>query len=112
MALALMTCRPAADTVGTVLAEGWSTATDVVVLDIPADCPAQRLEYAGWQVDAARPSSLAFVVSQLEEEVIAAATGDFADYMTGAADWRLAAGVYALTVRGVNARWRFAVTCQ
>ena len=109
----LAACRADAPTTGTLLAEGWATATDVTAMDIPAACPAQRLEYRGWQKDDATPASLEFVVSQLDREIHSTASGDFADYNIGAADWTLPdAQVYALTVRGVNARWRFAVTCQ
>lgn len=111
--LALGACRTAPPTAGAILAQGWATATDVVLLDIPAACPAQRLEYAGWQKDTATPASVEFVVSQRDNEVLATASGDFIDYTSGAADWTLEDdAVYALTVRGVNARWRFAVTCR
>lgn len=110
--LLLAACRTP-PTTGAILADGWASATDVVLLDIPAACPAQRLEYAGWQIEAAIPASVEFVVSQMGSEVLSTANGDFADYTTGAADWTLEEGrVYALTVRGVNARWRFVVTCR
>lgn len=110
--LLLAACRTP-PTTGAILADGWASATDVVLLDIPAACPAQRLEYAGWQIEAAIPASVEFVVSQMGSEVLSTANGDFADYTTGTADWTLEEGrVYALTVRGVNARWRFLVTCR
>lgn len=113
LAVALAACRAAPSTTGTILAEGWDTATDVVVLDIPADCPAQRLEYAAWQVDDARLAQVDFVASQMGDQVHTTATGEFADYADGAADWTLKDdAVYALTARGINARWRFAVICQ
>lgn len=111
--LALAACRTAPTTAGTVLAQGWDTATDVALLDVPAACPAQRLEYAGWQKDMAAPAAVEFVVSQRDSEVLATASGDFTEYTSGTADWTLKAdAVYALTVRGINARWRFAVTCR
>lgn len=109
----LATCRADAPTAGAVLAEGWDTATDVAIMHIPAACPTQRIEYRGWQKDAASPASVEFVVSQMDREIHSTASGDFADYTSGVVDWTLKdAQVYALTVRGVNARWRFAVTCQ
>jgi hypothetical protein len=42
--LLLAACRPS-PSAGQLLAEGWDTATDVVVMTIPAACQAQRLEY-------------------------------------------------------------------
>ena len=110
--LLLAACRPS-PSAGQLLAEGWDTATDVVVMTIPAACQAQRIEYRGWQKDTAAPASVEFVVSQMNSEVLATASGAFTDYTTDTVDWALEDGqVYALTVRGVNARWRFAVTCQ
>jgi hypothetical protein len=110
--LLLAACRPS-PSAGQLLAEGWDTATDVVVMTIPAACQAQRLEYRAWQKDDTTPASVEFVVSQMNSEVLSTASGDFTDYTTGVSDWTLDGGqVYALTVRGVNARWRFAVTCQ
>ena len=113
LVVAVGACRKGAPTTAPLLAEGWDTATDVAVMHIPAACPTQRIEYKGWQKDAAAPASVEFVVSQLDREIYSTASGDFADYTIGAADWTLKeAQVYALTVRGVNARWRFTVTCQ
>lgn len=110
--LLLAACRPS-PSAGQLLAEGWDTATDVVVMTIPAACQAQRIEYRAWQKDDTAPASVEFVVSQMGSEVLSTANGDFADYTSGVVDWTLKdAQVYALTVRGVNARWRFAVTCQ
>jgi hypothetical protein len=112
VALILSACRADAST-RLLLAEGWDTATDVAVMTIPAACPAQRIEYRAWQKDKNTPASVEFVISQMSSEVLATASGDFTDYTIGAADWTLEAGqVYALTVRGINARWRFAVTCR
>ena len=112
--LLLAACREGAPpTAGLLLAQGWDSATDVVVMNIPAACPAQRLEYAGWQIEPAVPASVEFVVSQMGSEVLSTANGNFADYTSGVVDWTLKdEQVYALTVRGVSARWRFAVTCQ
>ncbi len=112
--LLLAACRAGAPpTAGLLLAQGWDTATDVVVMTIPAACQAQRIEYRGWQKDTAAPASVEFVVSQMNGEVLVTASGDFTDYTTDTVDWALEDGqVYALTVRGVNARWRFDVTCQ
>lgn len=87
LAVALAACRAAPSTTGTILAEGWDTATDVVVLDIPADCPAQRLEYAAWQQDTNLPARLEFVVSQFENRVDSITTDSFTDYAGGTADW-------------------------
>ena len=112
--LLLAACRTGSPpTAGLLLAQGWDSATDVVVMNIPAACPAQRIEYRGWQKDTAAPASVEFVVSQMGSEVLSTANGDFADYTSGVVDWTLKdEQVYALTVRGVNARWRFVVTCQ
>jgi len=114
LAVVLSACQADAPTAaGTVLAEGWDTAADVILMDIPADCPAQRLEYAAWQQDTNLPARLEFVVSQFENRVDSITTDSFTDYAGGTADWSLEDNeVYALTVRGVNARWRFTVTCQ
>lgn len=94
------------------IVEAWSSGAETFAMDLPAECAAQRLEYAAWQIDAALPAQLDFVVSQLGDQVHTTGTGDFTDYTDGAADWTLKDdAVYALTARGINARWRFAVTC-
>jgi len=96
-----------------VLAEGWDTGVATFLMDVPESCPAQSLEYRGWQKTADSPASVRFVVSKMNEEITTVDAGDFAEFTEGAADLALQDdAVYALVVQGINARWRFAVICR
>lgn len=100
------------DVRGTVLVEAWASDTDTFLMDVPELCAAQRLDYSGWQRDSNLPASLEFAVSQLNNE-IQSTNIKINDIAQGVEDWTLADNeVYALIVRGTNARWRFVVTCQ
>ena len=113
LALGASSNPPAAgDTPNTVLVEDWQDATEIYLLDVPDMCPAQRLDYRAWQKDPAQPASVEFVISKMNEPVTTTGQVDVIEFAQGSAAWALDATTYALTVRGVNARWRFAVTCD
>lgn len=93
------------------LVEGWAAGVDTFVLDVPEGCRVQRLNYTAWQQDDALPARIEFAVSQMGDPVSSTGTA-VEDLAQDVVDLPLTADqVYALTVRGVNARWRFAVTC-
>lgn len=96
-----------------IIAEGWDAGVATFLLDVPESCPVQSLEYRGWQKAADSSAALRFVVSKMNEKVTTVDAGDFAEFTEGTADLALKDdAVYALTVQGINARWRFAVTCR
>ena len=102
----------AEDAPSPVLAEGWAEATEVFALNVPADCPAQRLDYRAWQKDPALPATIEFYVSKMNEPVTTTGPQPVTEYTESSTTWSLDATTYALTVRGVTARWRFALACQ
>lgn len=96
-----------------VLAEGWDTGVATFLMDVPESCPAQALEYRGWQKAVDSPAALRFVVSKMNEHVTTVDAGDFGEFTEGTADIALKDdAVYALAVQGINARWRFTVICR
>lgn len=96
-----------------VIAEGWDTGVATFLMDVPESCPVQSLEYRGWQKTADSSASIRFIVSKMNEKITTVDAGDFAEFTEGTADLALKDDtVYALTVRGVNARWRFVVICR
>lgn len=98
---------------GTILVEGWDEAVDTFLMDVPDLCPSQRLDYSAWQKDLEQPAWVEFVVSQMEEPVHTTGRTDVAEFVQDSQRWSLDDdSVYALTVRGIHARWRFAVVCD
>ncbi len=101
------------DVRGTVLAEGWDDGADTFLMDVPALCPAQRLEYTAWQKYDTNEADVEFIVSQMGNTIQTDGAADFTDIVQDGATWALSDdSVYALTVRGRNARWRFSVACE
>lgn len=92
--------------------EGWAAGADTFLMDVPADCAAQELTYSLWQIDPAQPASVEFVVSKMGDQVYTTGRQEFSDYITGITTLPLLDdSVYALNVRGINARWRFSIVC-
>ncbi len=103
----------AEDLRGTVLVEGWDEGTETFLMDIPAHCPTQRLEYTAWAKYDTNTATVEFVVSKMDNEILTAGANDFTESVQDGANWSLVDNsVYALTARGRNARWRFSVTCD
>ena len=93
--------------------EEWSSGADTFLMDVPTSCPVQELNYKLWQSDATRPASVEFVVSKMGNQVYTTDRQEFTDYVTSATTLSLPDNsVYALNVRGINARWRFSIACQ
>lgn len=93
--------------------EEWASGADTFLMDVPTSCPVQELNYKLWQSDATRPASVEFVVSKMGNQVYTTGRQEFTDYVTSATTLSLPDNsVYALNVRGINARWRFSIACQ